>query len=151
MAKPDPALLNPARFPFHVEIATRFGDLDLNRHVNNVALMGILEDARVRFHATSGFHISLSGLGAMMASISVEYLAQAYHPAPIKVCVAASRVGRSSYTMMQLAMQGDRVVAFAEAVMVCVGPDGPAPIPDTYRDGIGPWMLSAMLDRIPQS
>ncbi|MEY2942544.1 MAG: hypothetical protein RLY97_558 [Pseudomonadota bacterium] len=141
MAKPDPALLNPDRFPFHVDIATRFGDLDLNKHINNVAMVGILEDARVRFHAVSGFHIALSGFGAMVASIAVEYLGQAFHPAPINVGVAATHVGRSSYTMMQLVRQEGRIVAFAEAVMVCVGSNGPAPIPDIYRDGIGPWML----------
>ena len=36
MAKPDPALLNPARYPFTTTIEPRFGDLDVNLHVNKV-------------------------------------------------------------------------------------------------------------------
>ena len=42
MAKPDPALLDPTRYPHSVEIPTRYADCDPNNHINNVALAAII-------------------------------------------------------------------------------------------------------------
>jgi acyl-CoA thioester hydrolase len=145
MAKPDPALLDPARYPFVCEIATRFSDLDTNLHINNVALAGICEDARVRFHKASGYHAALgqSGTGAMVASFTVEYLGQGYHPDPLSVHVAAERIGSTSYSLVQLVRQGDRTIGFTRATMVVVSDGRPAPIPELFRTSVAPWMLQA--------
>ncbi len=143
MPKPDPALLDPARYPFGCSIETRFGDIDLNQHINNVALVGLLEEGRVRFHRASGYHKALNGRSSMVASIAVEFLGQSYFPAPLDMHVAPTRIGKSSYSLNQLVTQEGRIVAFAQAVMVCVGPDGPAPLPAAFRDSIDPWMLQA--------
>jgi acyl-CoA thioester hydrolase len=147
MAKPDPASLDPARYPFHCQIATRFGDLDTNMHLNNVALAGILEDGRVRFHHASGFHEAMNapastpGMSAMVASFNIEYLGQAWYPQPLDVYVAVSRVGRTSYVVQQLINQEDRIVSFAQSVMVCVADSQPVIIPAAFIDGISDWML----------
>ena len=141
MAKPDPALLNPARFPFSCTIEPRFGDLDTNMHLNNVALAGIVEDARVRFHRESGFHTAVKGIAAMVASFAIEYLGQAYYPAPLTIHVAAMRVGRTSYELGQLVMQDGRIVAFTRAIMVCVKDGVPTDIPQMFADSVKPWML----------
>lgn len=141
MAKPDPALLDIARYPFHVSMQTRFGDLDVNMHVNNVALIGILEDSRVRFHAASGFHIAMDGWTAMVASLTIEYLAQMYYPEPLDVHCGAASFGRTSYRINQLVTQGERVVAFADAVMVCVRDGKGFPIPDSFRTSAQTWRL----------
>lgn len=145
MPKPDQALLDPARYPFSCEIATRFADLDLNRHLNNVALSEICEEARVRFHGSSGFVAAISGggerLSAMVVSFAIEYLGQGYHPDPVMAHVAATRIGKSSYGLAILIRQNERTVAHAQAVMVAVRDGQPATIPDSFRDSVGPWML----------
>ena len=46
MAKPDPALLDPARYPFHCTLETRYCDLDSNLHINNGVMASLLEEAR---------------------------------------------------------------------------------------------------------
>ena len=143
MPKPDPALLDKARYPFSYQIEPRFGDLDTNLHINNVAMTGILEDGRVRFHRASSFHAAMVDLTSMVASIQVEYLDQSFYPDPLQVHVAASRLGRTSYSLNQLVRQGDRIVAYSEAVMVCVGKSGPAPLPEAFRTSIADWMLRA--------
>jgi acyl-CoA thioester hydrolase len=146
MAKPDPALLDPARYPFVCEIPTRFGDLDINMHINNVALGGICEDARVRFHKASGYHAALGGaggVGAMVASFTIEYLGQAFYPDPLTLHVAAERIGSTSYSLVQLIRQGDRTAAFTRATMVVVKDGRPAPIPELFRTSVAPWMLQA--------
>jgi acyl-CoA thioester hydrolase len=141
LPKPDPALLDTARYPFSCLIEPRFGDLDTNLHINNVALTSILEDARVRFHARSGYHAAMVELVSMVASFTVEYLDQSYYPHPLEIHVGASRLGRTSYMLNQLIRQQERNVAYSEAVMVCVGKAGPAPLPDAFRTSVADWMI----------
>lgn len=143
MAKPDPALLDPARYPFTCEMATRFADLDTNMHLNNVALAGIVEDARVRFHAASGYHVAMEGWAAMVANLTIDYLGQGYYPAPLTLHIAATSVGRTSYGLAQLICQEGAVVALARTVMVCVKDNRPFPIPDGFRESVRPWMFQA--------
>jgi acyl-CoA thioester hydrolase len=145
MAKPDPALLDPARYPFRCEITTRFGDLDTNRHINNVALAGLCEDARARFHGASGYQVALGGgkdgAGSMIVSFAIEYLGQAFYPEPIEVNVAAERLGGTSCSLVQLLRQGTRVVAFTRSTTVFVRDGKPCQLPDGLRASIEPWML----------
>lgn len=141
MPKPDPALLDPERFPFHCAIETRFGDVDVNQHINNVALAGLLEEGRVRFHRKSGYHAAIEGMTSMVASISVEFLGQSYFPDPLDMHVAVARLGNTSYTLHQLVTQQGRTVAYAQAVMVCMKGEGPAELPATFRESAQSWML----------
>lgn len=141
MAKPDPTLLDFARYPFSCSVATRFGDLDTNMHVNNAALVSMLEDARVRFHAACGFHMAQQDWTSMVASLSIEYLAQAHYPEPLEVHCAAAALGRTSYRINQLVSQSGRVVAFAQGVMVCVREGQAYPLPQSFIESAKPWML----------
>lgn len=141
MPRPDPALLDPARYPFHCEIETRFSDIDVNQHINNVALVGLLEEGRVRFHRISGCHAAMTGLTSMVASIAAEFLGQSYFPDPVEMRVAPSLIGNTSYTLNQLITQQGRTVAFARTVLVSFGEGGPVPLPADFRDSLEPWML----------
>ena len=141
MPKPDPALLNPARYPFHREIETRFGDLDLNKHLNNVAIASLVEEGRVRFHHACGFVAGLEERSAMVASLALEFLGQAYYPAPITVHAGAARLGRTSYTLDLLITQDERIIAFAQSVMVTMLNGHPAEISEKTRESMKDWML----------
>jgi acyl-CoA thioester hydrolase len=141
MAKPDPALLDPARYPFSSTIEPRFGDLDLNLHINNVAMAGFLEDGRVRFHRESGYRDGLAGLSSMVASVAIEYLGEALYPDSLTVHCAVEDIGRSSHRLIQLVTQGARSVAFGRSVLVTVGSDGPAPLPASFADQAERWRL----------
>ena len=141
MAKPEPQSLDPSRYPFHCQVATRFGDLDTNLHLNNVALAGILEDARVRFHHASGYHGAIGGMTTMVASLAIEYLGQGFYPEPVDAHAGIARLGRTSYVLHQLIMQKDKVVSFAQLVLVCIADNRPAPIPAAFVERIADWML----------
>ena len=141
MPKPDPALLEPERYPFSCAIPTRFGDLDTNLHINNVAMAGLLEDARVRFHRESGYHAAIEQMTSMAVSIAIEYLGQGYYPQPIEIHVAATDIGRTSYALCQLVTQETRIVAFARAVFVCVRDDRPVELPAIFTETVRPYLL----------
>jgi acyl-CoA thioester hydrolase len=139
MAKPDPALLDPARYPFRCAIEPRFTDIDTNLHLNNVALAGILEEGRVRFHRTSGYH--MHAMTSMAVSFAVEYLGQAHYPEALDVWVAATHIGRTSHTLAELVQQQGRLVAYARTVLVCVREDRPVENPAEFVETVRTWML----------
>jgi acyl-CoA thioester hydrolase len=143
MPKPDPALLDPARYPFSCTLETRYRDLDSNMHINNGVMASLLEEARVRFHRASDFGgVSRElGMTGMVVSSGIEYLGQSRFPDPLEMHVAAARVGNSSYELCQLVMQGNQVVVFAAVTLVCTKDGRPFQIPGDYRERAGPWML----------
>ena len=141
MPKPDPALLDPSRYPYHCEIHPRFGDLDINMHLNNVALAGILEEGRVRFHRVSKYEDAVSGLTSMAASFAVDYLGQATYPEPLVIHTAAIAIGRTSHTLGQVALQEGRLIAYAQTVLVCIRDGRPIENPPLFVEAVTPWML----------
>lgn len=143
MPRPDPALLDTARYPFKYTIDTRFGDLDTNRHINNVAIARIFEEGRVRLYHASSYHSYFGTAQNMVVSLAIEYLAEANYPAPIALHMAVFSIGRSSHTIAQLAIQNSQPVAFAQTVTVAVGKDGPVLISDDVRAAMSIWMFPA--------
>lgn len=143
MARPDAALLDPARYPFAHMITTRFADVDPNQHLNNVALAAMMEDARVRFNLAMGSAIKIGERRAMVASVSMEYLSQGHFPDPVTVHCAVERIGNSSWTVVQLLAQNERPVAFARSALVAIADDRPTPIAEDYRPVLAQWSLTA--------
>lgn len=143
MPRPAPELLDPARYPHHCRLEPRFCDLDVNLHINNVALADMLQEGRVRFHRASEYDRALDGMTAMTVSFSVEYLGQGYYPQALDIHAGAVDIGRSSHTLAQLVLQDGRPVAFARTVLVCVRDDRPVEIAQSFRDAIGAWMIAA--------
>lgn len=141
MAKPDPALLDPSRYPFHCAVATRFGDLDTNLHVNNAALASMVEDARVRFHHACDHARLLGGGSSMVVSLALDYLAQSYYPDPLDFYVGFAAIGRTSYGVNQLMRQNGVTIAFARTVIVHVRDDRPAALPETFAQEAAAWMI----------
>jgi acyl-CoA thioester hydrolase len=142
MAKPDPALLDPARYPHAQAMATRYADLDPNRHINNIAMAALFEDARARLVGeVQGQWIGT--LAVMIASITIDYLGQAHYPHPLTFHSAVTAAGRSSVTLLQLACQHDRPVALASTVVVLTDGERPIPLPDEWRPALAALELRA--------
>lgn len=142
MPRPDAALLDPARYPFAHAITTRFADIDPNRHLNNVALAAMMEDARVRFNMAQGGAIKIGERRAMVVSVAMEYLAQGHFPDPVTVHCAVESVGRTSWSVVQLLVQNETAVAFARSALVAIANDRPALIAEDYRMLLlGQWSL----------
>ncbi len=141
MAKPDPALLDPARYPFCCTIEPRFGDLDVNMHINNVAMSGMIEDGRVRFHRKVGYSALLTNLSSMVASLQIDFLGEGQYPDAIVVHSAIDGIGRTSHRIFNLVTQNERPIVLARSTIVAVGPDGPAPLTEPFREAMSAWML----------
>lgn len=141
MARPDPALLDAARYPYSTTIEPRFGDLDVNLHVNNVAMTTMLEEGRVRFHRQSGYRDSLGETTSMVANLNIDFLAETHFPEPLQVYCGILSLGRTSHVLGQLVTQEGKPVALSRTVLVTVGADGPVALQPAFLDQAAEWLL----------
>ncbi len=115
----------------HIPVPLRWGDLDAYNHVNNVMMMRILEEARVRafwapeagepaptavLRATAG-----SDTVTMIAGHIIEYVAPVeYHRDPLDVQLWISGVGGASADVAYEVFSQGTLVVRAESTMVFI-------------------------------
>ena len=137
MGRIAPELLDPARYRFTHELQTRFSDVDPNQHINNVAMAAAFEDARVRFDRVAGLRARYADFRVMIVAAHIDYLAEAHYPASLFIHIAVVAIGRSSWTVGQLAMQEERPRAFCRATVVATDGERSTPLPQDLRDWLG--------------
>ncbi len=147
--KPEPARLALDTYPFVTQIEPRFGDMDVQGHLNNVALARLYEEGRVRFTATFGGVLTRDHSGRpMLAEVRIRYLAEGRYPGTLTAAAGVQKVGRSSYVFAQALFQNDRCIGIAETVVVWTVDARPAPIPDNLRTALDAALIeqSALAD-----
>lgn len=142
MSKPDAFLLDPEHYPMRSEIGVRYSDLDVNQHLNNVSLVDILQEARGHFHRATGMRKATSDFTLVVANLNVQFLGEGFHGEPIICHTGLRALGRTSQTIGQLALQGEKPIAYAETVMVTMLDGKPGPHPSAYRTEMEPWLIS---------
>jgi acyl-CoA thioester hydrolase len=113
--------LDPAAYASPgVDLPIFYGDLDTNRHVNNVALGRYFEQCRLEAHHGIGLDRTLqeNGGGLVIARVAIDYLAEVHYGGPLHVRTRVASVGRSSTQLEQAAWHGGRCVALADVVAV---------------------------------
>lgn len=137
----DPRRLEPAAYAWSVELGTRFGDMDVNRHLNNVAVAGLYEEARVRFHAELRACRAIGNPRFLVAHCAIDYLGEGDYPEPVTVMLAVLALGTSSYRMGAALLQRERCIGLCDTVLVHRGESGPAPLPDALRTVLGEFAI----------
>ena len=125
-------LLN-ATFAAKVEIPLRFDDLDVQGHVNNVAVAVLFQEARGRFNS---WHLSSflgRGHGLVVGSLMIDYAGQMHYPEPVEIDTGVLEIGSKSYQLGQIARQNGTIAAFAEVIMVVTQDGKGTTIPDEVR------------------
>jgi acyl-CoA thioester hydrolase len=136
MAKPPPERLRLDTYPWTRETEPRFGDMDALRHLNNVAIARLYEDARVRFTSGCGFREALErGHGLLVAEVAIQYLGEGHYPDALTVGCGVKHVGTSSFQVAQGLFQRGRCIGTAETVLVHVHrhEGGSRPMPEAAR------------------
>ncbi len=138
----------------HIPIPLRWGDLDAFNHVNNAAMLGLLEEARVRVFWRPGsgeqgpptaiLDPSLdSGLLTLIARHEIEYLAPVpYGRHPLDVQLWFGRLGGSSVEVyyevrapVEEAVEGEQTLYVrAATTIVLVKADTGWPVRLTARE-----------------
>jgi acyl-CoA thioester hydrolase len=145
-SRPDPSRLRPETYPFHLQMPTRFGDLDIRGHINNVSLVQYTEDARVAFQMeTVGREIyqADSPIRVVVAQMTLHFVNEAFFPAPIDAGVGIGRIGNSSYLLCCALFQEGKCVAVQDTSMVYVGPNGSMPLTPAIRERMQRYLIVA--------
>lgn len=136
--KPHPRRFDPSIYPASIDITARFGDMDVGRHLNNVAVARYYEDARVTFNRrVFGPEISAfaegQGLRILVARVAIDYVREGRYPGLLTVRSGASRIGRTSFGIASALFQDGACLGISDAVIVCASASGPVPVPADIR------------------
>ncbi|WP_214401962.1 thioesterase family protein [Pseudonocardia lacus] len=113
----SPALLVRENYPFRLDVRTRFGDLDTNRHVNNVALAGWYLDGLAELHLdVLGYPTGGPLDGLSPSSLRVDYLAQVHYPGIHQLRVGVLELDETSVRYACGLFDGPRCIGLAEAL-----------------------------------
>ena len=147
--RPDPLRLRLETYPVTGEIAARYGDMDANAHLNNLALESLHENARATMNRElfpEAYRTGGRRLRLVTSQNAVHFLAEAHWPALIRTGAGVGRIGRTSYIASTGLFIDGACIGVCDTVLVLVGEDGPAPIPDDFRAA-----LEAVRLRAPRS
>lgn len=137
MISDDPRALCRADFPVLRDVPTRWADVDIYGHVNNVVHYAMFDTV------VNGWLIEATGTDirhgdavGMVAETGCRYLAELDFPAPVTVGLGLERLGNSS-VVYRLALFGPDEPPAAVGRFVHVYVDRatrrPVPVPDTVR------------------
>lgn len=132
----DRARFDAAVFPSVMDLQIRFDDLDLLSHVNNVAIIALLQEARVHFNRAMPMPAVGDGLRTVVGGMLVEYGIELTYPGTVQISTGIIAIGRTSYTFGQMIGQGGKGAVYSQITMVVTDASGPAAIPDLFRSSI---------------
>lgn len=99
------------RYPFQIELATRYGDCDVMGHINNVAFARLFEESRIQFNMAIHGASDLRHFGQrdriMLVATHLFYLRELHYPSTVTVGVGIIRIGTSSYTLSAAMFRDD--------------------------------------------
>ncbi|MCM3886922.1 thioesterase family protein [Frankia sp. R82] len=131
----DPLRLSLASYPMSHSITARFGDMDVNGHLNNVALASYYEDARVAADLRL-FPQAPPGrrtFSLVVAQVTVQYLAEAPFPGTYTIGIGVSRVGTTSFTHSAGLFRDAVCLGLCDAVIVHLVDGKPVALPPDLR------------------
>jgi acyl-CoA thioester hydrolase len=123
----------------------RWGDMDIFKHINNVAYVRYLEDARVELMAKAGFAPDLDGFGQLVVRHEIDYVKPlVFQPEPIEMTVWIESMGNSSYVIGYSMHDGETEYLRAKTTMVCMDMERglPGRIPAELRQTYAQLMRS---------
>lgn len=116
-------------------ITPNFGDIDGLRHVNNTMLPVWFEQARMPLYKVCNPEMSLDNWTLILAHIDVDFLSQLRLGADVTIRSWVTKIGNSSFTVRQEAIQEGRVGARGNTVVVYFdfAAGKSMPLPENYR------------------
>lgn len=137
--RPDPIRLKLATYPVVGEIAARYGDMDANAHLNNLALESMHENARATMNRRlfpGAYRAGERQFRLVTSQNAVHFLAEAHWPALIQTGAGVGRIGRTSFIASTGLFLDGTCIGVCDTVLVLLGEDGPVPIPDGFRTAL---------------
>ena len=134
--RPDPLRLRLDSYPIVDEVAARYGDMDVNAHLNNLALESMHENARATMNRRlfpAAYRAGERRLRLVTSQNAVHFLAEAHWPAVIQTGAGVGRIGRTSFTASTGLFLGGACIGVCDTVLVLLGDEGPMALPGEFR------------------
>ena len=131
-------------YPVVDEIAARYGDMDANAHLNNLALEAMHENARATMNRDvlpEAYRAGGRRLRLVTSQNAVHFLAEAHWPALIQTGAGVGRIGRTSYVASTGLFRDGACIGLCDTVLVLLDQHGPAPLPDELRAALQTLLL----------
>lgn len=130
---PSTQLPTPDHFRFWSSEKLRNADTDQFRHVNNASIASFLEAGRMELFASPAISQVMNGLNVVVGRLSIEFHAEIFYPGELNIGSRVSRLGRSSFDVLQGIFRDGTCVASAVASCVLLQGGRPHAIPNDVR------------------
>jgi acyl-CoA thioester hydrolase len=126
------------------EIQPRFSETDGLGHINNTVLPIWFEEARVDLFRIFNPSLSLQTWNLILKKYEVEFVAQIWRDAPVRIETGIAHLGSSSLTVAQRVVQEEKVVAVGHTVLIHFDYKAgkPAPIPEDIKAKLEPHVIA---------
>ena len=137
MPKPLPNRLNPDHYPVSLTAQTRFQDMDINGHLNNVAFAALFENARVQLiRNVRPWADRPANERTMVAAMEINYLHEGNYPDDAVICSGIGRIGTSSWTIEQAMFQKGHCIATCDTIIACRTDNQSKPLRPAIVEGL---------------
>jgi acyl-CoA thioester hydrolase len=142
--RPHAARFEISTYPIVESKEARWSDMDVNGHLNHLALEALHEDARARIneqYMPGTYDPSRDTFRLVTSQNVVHFLAEAHWPATIKVGIGIGGIGRTSAVVSSGLFLEDRCISVCDMTLVLVGEIGPVVFPEENRQIMRKLML----------
>jgi acyl-CoA thioester hydrolase len=134
-------------YPVSFAVQTRYRDMDVLHHINNIAQAAYYDEARHRLTQ----HIfqrmgDITGVRVVTADSHVNYLAEVFHSDDLEVRTGVLRIGTASYQYGQAMFQDGRCVGVCNATIVQATRAGTSPLAPRMRELLQEFVIKAPID-----
>jgi acyl-CoA thioester hydrolase len=144
--KPAPWRLAAASYPRAKAVPIRFSDIDMFRHLNNVAAGGFYEEARFELLDEAQRLVAKDArTGLVIANVSTSFRGQARYPGTIDVMTGILDVGARAFTIAQGLFVGGACISLADTVVVAIDGTGACAMPEAVRTHLQAFRFAAPL------
>ena len=135
-ARPHESRLRLDNYPVVDVAQARYGDMDANGHLNNLALESLHENARATMNRSlcpEIYDVATRRLRLVTSQNAVHFLAEAHWPAVIHTGAGVGRTGRTSFVASTGLFIEGNCIGVCDTVLVLLDDDGPVPLSDDAR------------------
>jgi acyl-CoA thioester hydrolase len=115
----------------------RYSDMDVNGHLNHLALEALHEDARARInqqYVPGVYDPANRALRLVTSQNVVHFLAEAHWPATVVVGIGIGGIGRSSVVVSSGLFLADTCISVCDMTLVLVDDSGPVAFGEDNRE-----------------
>ncbi|MBR2345348.1 MAG: acyl-CoA thioesterase [Lentisphaeria bacterium] len=129
-----------------LELRIDWKDQDLLGHVNNLAVIGYFQSARIAICESIGF-APVVGMhyGPIEAATEVQFRKQLHYPGNITVLTGVEKIGNTSFILNhRIVDSSGEVAAYGKEVIVCFDfhKQCKIPVPESVRQQLYKYLLS---------